>query len=139
MENKVEHLKMIQEIIGRMAKNSFSVKSWNLTLVSGLIVYTLNENVTINHFAVISLVSAIVVVFCCLDAYYLMIEKSYRKYYSFVAAKKDGDIDFLMEFPPKDKENKKFLVSFWEPFRSPSIWLYYSFILLIPIILLLLI
>jgi len=36
MENKIKHLEMIQGVINRMASNSFALKGWAVTLVSGI-------------------------------------------------------------------------------------------------------
>ena len=37
MENKIKYLEMIQSVINRMANNSFCLKGWTVTLVSGFI------------------------------------------------------------------------------------------------------
>lgn len=36
MEKKLKHLEMIQNIINRMANNSFLLKGWAVTLVAGI-------------------------------------------------------------------------------------------------------
>lgn len=36
MDNKVNHLEMIQGVISRMASNSFALKGWAVTLVAGI-------------------------------------------------------------------------------------------------------
>jgi hypothetical protein len=38
LEAKMRHLEMIQAIITRMASNSFMLKGWAVTLVSGIFV-----------------------------------------------------------------------------------------------------
>lgn len=38
MENRIKHLELIQVIITRMAGNSFMLKGWAVTLVSGIFV-----------------------------------------------------------------------------------------------------
>lgn len=37
MENKIEHLKMVQNTISRMSTNSFNLKGWSITLITGLV------------------------------------------------------------------------------------------------------
>ena len=37
-ENKIRHLEMIQGVINRMANNSFMLKGWAVTLVSGIFI-----------------------------------------------------------------------------------------------------
>ena len=35
-ENKIKHLEMVQDVIKRMASNSFILKGWAVTLVAGI-------------------------------------------------------------------------------------------------------
>ena len=73
----IEEVKTIQEIIKRMASNSFMLKGWAVTLVTATL---LLKVATDNKYAVligfIPLVS-----FWMLDAFYLRQEKLYRKLY----------------------------------------------------------
>ena len=39
----IEHLKLIEQQIQRMADNSFKVKNWALTVVGGALLYWLKE------------------------------------------------------------------------------------------------
>ena len=43
MENKLKHLEMIQNIINRMASNSFLVKGWCVTLVAAVFVLSAKD------------------------------------------------------------------------------------------------
>ena len=36
MEKKMQHLQMIQDVITRMANNSFMLKGWAVTLIAGI-------------------------------------------------------------------------------------------------------
>ena len=36
MDNKINHLEMIQGVINRMASNSFMLKGWAVTLAAGI-------------------------------------------------------------------------------------------------------
>ena|SRR2546422_4796555 len=77
---RLEHLKMIQSVIARMAQNSFLVKGWSVTLVTAVMALTLpNPN---KGFALLALFPAIV--FWGLDAYYLRQERLFRKLYDSV-------------------------------------------------------
>ena len=78
----VEHLKLIQAVITRMAGNSFLIKGWSVTLVAGLgaIAKTQNEA------GVAWIAAGVVVVFAILDAFYLALERAYRDLYQRVAA-----------------------------------------------------
>ena len=104
MDNKIKHLEMIQEIINRMAKNSFTLKGWTLTLVAGI--FTLFG---CNDKSLLCLIAYIpIVVFWGLDSYYLLQERLFRTLYNKVSTLPEDKIDFNMntnlpEF--KDKKN----------------------------------
>lgn len=36
VESKIKHLEMIQNVISRMARNSFALKGWAVTLIAGI-------------------------------------------------------------------------------------------------------
>jgi hypothetical protein len=78
----VEHLKLIEAVVGRMGGNSFLLKGWTVTLVAGLgALASANGD---RSFAWIA--AGVVVLFCLLDAFYLALERSYRELYQKVAA-----------------------------------------------------
>jgi hypothetical protein len=77
-----DHLKLIETVVGRMAANSFLLKGWTVTLVAAL--GALAKADADRSFAWIAV--GVVVVFALLDAFYLAIERSYRKLYQKVAA-----------------------------------------------------
>ena len=89
MENKIKHLEMIQAIITRMAQNSFMIKGWALTLVVAMVAFVPK---TAGLFVPIVLVP--ILIFALLDAYYLRLERRYRKLYDIVSKKEDAEIDF---------------------------------------------
>jgi hypothetical protein len=78
----VEHLKLIESVVGRMAGNSFLLKGWTVTLVAGLGALTKAD--ANRSFAWIA--AGVVVLFALLDAFYLAIKRSYRELYGKVAA-----------------------------------------------------
>ena len=73
---RVEHLKLIQGIIGRMARNSFAVKSFAVAITTGLIaLIATTETWT-------AIAGTIVVLpLWALDGYFLMHERRFRKLY----------------------------------------------------------
>jgi len=71
----VKELEIIQRIINRMAINSFIIKSW--TVVMFIVALFLKENQAFITFIPI-------LVFWFLDAYFLRIERLYRKVYNWV-------------------------------------------------------
>lgn len=95
--NKITHLNMIQEVIGRFSKNSFTIKSWNITLLTAFIAYGLQSDISEENILIVTI--AFTLGFMFLDWYYLNLEKSYRNLYKAVSEiEKDDDIDFRMEF-----------------------------------------
>ena len=92
MENKQKHLEMIQNVITRMANNSFMLKGWAVTLVAGI--FALASNDANKIFFLIAYVP--IITFWGLDASYLRQERLYRKLYDDVRKKKEEDIDFSM-------------------------------------------
>ena len=69
---------MIQEIIGRFSKYSFTIKSWNITLLNAFIAYSVKEETT--TCIAIGIALAFTIGFMLLDWYYLNLEKSYRNF-----------------------------------------------------------
>lgn len=94
IDNKVEHLKFVQAVIGRMSTNSFLLKGWTVTLVAALFAFGAKK--ADRAFVVIAWVP--VLVFAGLDAYFLWRERLYRRLHDKVAAKsEDVPADFSME------------------------------------------
>ena len=92
-ENKRNHLLMIQEIINRMARNSFAIKGWAIGIM--IAVYAFAGEST--HKAVLITLIPLIV-FWILDAYYLMLERKFRALYDDVRLKGEKDVDFNMNF-----------------------------------------
>lgn len=44
LELKIRHLEMIQDIINRMAQNSFALKGWAVTLISGILILSAKDS-----------------------------------------------------------------------------------------------
>lgn len=86
----VEELKIIQDIIKRMAFNSFMIKGWAVTLV--IITLLLKGDKYQVLIAFIPLV-----VFWFLDAYFLQQEKLYRELYKWVVENRLKTSDYLFD------------------------------------------
>lgn len=108
MNDKIEHLKMIQGIITRMASNSLQVKCWNMAIVAVIIAFADGRMILAGITPI--------VLFCYLDAKYLAQEKTYRDLYDKVRVKNDTEIDFSMK---TEKGNIKYGLKSW------SVWLFY--------------
>lgn len=93
MERKLKHLEFIQNIIARMAKNSFLLKWWAITITTALIAISIKEKDLI--FLLISIFP--IIIFWFLDSYYLKQEKLFRKLYDEVRIKEEKNIDFSLK------------------------------------------
>ena len=92
-ENKRHNLLMIQGIIDRMGRNSFSLKEWSIGIMIAIFAFA-GKN---THKAVIITIIPLVV-FWFLDAYYLMLERKFRALYDDVRLNDEDKIDFSMNF-----------------------------------------
>ena len=80
MEDKISHLQMIQSIIDRMGKNSFSLKGWSVGIMIAIYAFA-GQNY--NKAVIVTLIPLII--FWILDSsYYLMLERKYRRLYEFI-------------------------------------------------------
>ncbi|MGB9798331.1 MAG: hypothetical protein ACPLSK_06855 [bacterium] len=97
MENKeslkeymIKEIEIIQDIIKRMASNSFVIKGWTIILV----VATLLLKGT-NYQALIAFIP--LVVFWFLDAYFLWQERMYRELYNWVISNRLKTEEYLFD------------------------------------------
>ena len=101
-ENKIKHLEMIQGVINRMAGNSFALKGWTVTLVSGIFVLAGKD--TDKLYFLVAYIP--VIVFWLLDAYYLLQERLYRSLYEKVRNTDEKNIDFSLKATEKEFGNE---------------------------------
>jgi len=86
---RIEHLKLIQNIITRLAGNSAQMKTWSVSLVTAVLVVS---GVTDTSHWLIGLGGGVAVLSLgIMDARYLHIERCYRKLYEAVAS--DGPVE----------------------------------------------
>ncbi len=88
MSDKTEHLRMIQDIISRMAGNSLQIKCWCMAITAVIIAFA-DGRLILTGLAPAAL-------FCYLDARYLCLEKAYRNLYDAVRLEDEAEIDFSM-------------------------------------------
>src|SRR3989304_9033376 len=86
----IEEIKIIQDIIKRMAFNSFMIKGWAVTLV--LVTLLLKGN---RYQVLIAFIP--ILVFWFLDAYFLQQEKLYRELYKWVVENRLKTSDYLFD------------------------------------------
>ena len=81
---RVEHLKLVQGVINRMASNSMQMKTWAVSLVTAAFVFS---GVSAGPHWLVGVGGCIpVIFFWTMDARYLHLEKCYIKLYDAVAA-----------------------------------------------------
>lgn len=129
MEKKLRYLEMIQGIINRMAGNSFMLKGWAVTLVSGIFVLA-GEKDSWEFYLMVLLP---IITFWGLDAYYLLEERLYRSLYDKARNLEKDCIDFSLAATTKEfgsaKNNyfsclfSKTELLFWGVLILSCIWL----------------
>ena len=87
--DKTKHLEFIQNIINRMANNSFILKGWSVTLITGIIGFSLSRPIT--DLVYLALLPALI--FWGLDAYYLRQERLFRRLYNYVIKKRSKNLE----------------------------------------------
>jgi hypothetical protein len=84
----IEEVKIVQDIIKRMATNSFSVKTWTITLI----VATLLFKGTNNHILIAFIP---LFAFWFLDSYYLQQERLFRQVHNWITTFRQNNDDEL--------------------------------------------
>jgi len=103
-----KEIDLIQVCISRMAQNSFMIKGWAYTLVAAFIALTLERQ---NLYFICAVGIFILLVFWCLDALFLKIEKLYRFKYEWVIEERPkGNREYLYDLDPYQKNEKALTV-----------------------------
>lgn len=91
--NKHKHLEFVQAAVNRMAGNLFLLKGWSITLIAALFALAAKDAnksyVLIAYFPLL--------IFWCLDGYFLSQERRFRALYDQVRKMNESDIDFSMD------------------------------------------
>lgn len=104
LEDKRFHLQLIENVIERMAKNSFIIKGWTLTALGGLATLFIANQDKKWSYDLLILILICTLIFWWHDAYYLKLERQYRALYKIVSEKDPAEIDFSM-LPPETNES----------------------------------
>jgi len=122
----IEEVKIIQDIIKRMASNSFLIKGWAITLVIATLLLKGSKYQILIAFIPI-------IVFWFLDAYFLWQERLYRELYKWVIQNRCETREFLFDMNAYRFKNK--VESMWKIMFSITLrWFYGSMIILTTII-----
>ncbi len=90
---KEKHLEMIQNIISRMAGNSFLLKGWSVIIISAL--FALSAKESNSNLIIVAYLPAIS--FWILDSFFLWQERMYRKLYDSIRSRDESMIDFSLD------------------------------------------
>lgn len=103
-QEQIKHIELIQAVITRMANNSFMLKGWTITLISGIFLLS-----SVNEGSFLFILPFLpTLAFWGLDSYYLWQERLFRKLYdaarkSFTTSTSDFEL-FTMDTRPYEKD-----------------------------------
>jgi hypothetical protein len=115
-ESWVAHLGFIQDIVTRMARNSYLLKGWTVTLVAAIFALSLR----LESVAFVGIAFLPTIVFAGLDAYYLSMERSFRDLYDCLRREPEKLEAFSMDISEYRKEK-----TVGKAMRSASVLLFY--------------
>lgn len=80
-DDQRQHLAFIQDVITRMNSNSFSLKGLMITIIAALAAFFVGNYDKATAVFYLAIALLLVLIFWCLDTYYLKMEKQYRMLY----------------------------------------------------------
>lgn len=119
----VDEIKIIQDVIKRMADNSFKIKGWAVTLIVITLIFK-GKSSTSYLLAFLPLFS-----FWILDTYYLRTERIYRKLYEWVVKNRLKSDEYIFDLNPKRFE--KDVDSYLKTMFSISLRMFYGGLLVL--------
>jgi hypothetical protein len=124
VDDKRKHLEFAQGVINRLSSNTFLFKGWSITIIG--VIFT--AMFTTSNYNLLWLILGIALMFWFIDAYYLMLERGYRKLYDKIAETEVDKIDYKMGI----KEFSKFSAWF-SAFHSHVLLMFYGVVILIAV------
>ena len=125
----LEHLKLIQGVVSRMASNSMQMKTWAVSLVTAVFMFSgLSDD---PHWLIVLGGCVPVIAFWVMDARYLHLEKCYIALYSAVL-EENGVKEFNLDYRPHDRE----VASVWDIAWSWSVFRFFGSLLIVVLVLL---
>jgi len=121
-EDVIKHLEFVQNVITRMANNSFLLRGWAVTLVAALSALAAqNTNITFVLVAFIPIIA-----FWILDGYYLRQERLFRELYKDICKKTEEEIKLIGAFSMDTTGYKKNVASWFRTLFSITTSLFYG-------------
>ena len=94
---RLKHLEIIQQVITRMAGNSFLLKGWSVTLLSAILAIAVKDGM----YRMVWIGFLPVLMFWMLDGYFLRQERLYRRLWNHVRVEgQEMPADFGMDTSP---------------------------------------
>ncbi len=106
-KSKLKHIDIVQSTITRLAKNSFLIKGWTITLLTGLLVFLSKHGIT-DKFVYYIIFLLPIGIFWILDSYYLWQERLFRGLYDRITDDLNGESDLKMKIPIDIKDKIRF-------------------------------
>jgi hypothetical protein len=117
-------MSLYQELIKRMTENSRNAKTWCISIVSALLVFS-SKTLALPWFVLVLPILPLMY----LDMYYLVLETFYRQQYNALKQKyKKGEIDIYNVY---DMESSTDKLEIFYQIRSKSVWPFYGLLLLV--------
>lgn len=120
----IEHLKLIQDSVSRMANNSFRLRGWSVVLVAGWLVSLARVDVEVvsslretAQFRSIALLIPFVLIYL-LDGYYLWQERLFRRLYDEVRQAKSTELSMDTSFGEHFRQRASGFIGSCIPTRS---------------------
>ena len=120
-----KHLEFIQNVIARLANNSFLMKGWAVTVAGAFFGFAVQQSH--EGLALIGLVPAIA--FWSLDAYFVKKERQFRKLFDSVRLNSSAHTPFDMNPEPFGKDVKSWFATVF----SLTLWPFYLAVVLVGI------
>lgn len=123
-----KEIDLIQNVITRMAHNSFLIKGWALSIVGVMLALVKDSIFTSKGTLLLSIILVFTIAFWYLDAFFLKTENQYRKLYNWVITNRPkGNYENLYSLnATRFKVGSHFKIMF-----TKTLWTFYSIPLLI--------
>lgn len=125
---RLKHLEMLQQVITRMANNSFLIKGWSITLISALLAFATKDKIQV--MAWIALLPWLA--FWILDGFFLHQEKLFRRLFDHYRVQpQDTATDFSMDTRLKDVKDKPEVQSWPSVMVSKTLLIFHGLLALL--------
>ncbi len=103
MDKEILHkeIDLIQRIITRMANNSFLLKGWLISLIAVVLALNKDSLLQIDNINLYLVLLFPILIFWYLDAYFLQIERRYRKLYAWVIENRESTSEYKFDLNHK--------------------------------------